>query len=113
MRDEDVSENVPANYGVPVGETVRTEWLALQVYARYNKDITEDFNIKTRYQMFANYEELSFENTDHRLDLTLTANITSLINVSFTSINLYDIDQHEDIQFSTGIALGIMYKINS
>ena len=113
MRDDAVTANVPENYGVPVGNTVRTEWLAFQLYATWDKEIAEDFTIKSRYQMFANYETLAWDSIDHRLDVTLTAQITNMINVTFTSINLYDIDQDPGIQYSTGLALGILYKIRN
>ncbi|GAB3666381.1 DUF3078 domain-containing protein [Echinicola sediminis] len=113
VTNTDIAANVPDNYGVPVGDKVRTEWLALQVFAEWDKDIAENFNIKSRYQMYANYETLSFENIDHRLDVTLTAKITELINVTFTSINLYDIDQDAGIQYSQGLALGILYKVSN
>ncbi|MEX0780149.1 MAG: DUF3078 domain-containing protein [Balneolales bacterium] len=113
MRNHTIQENVPKNYGVPVGETTRTEWLAFQLFAVWERDFTEDLNIRSRYQMFANYETLNFENIDHRLDVTLTANITRLINVTLSSINIYDIDQDTKIQFSTGLALGILYKVGN
>lgn len=113
VNNKDLYLTVPANYGVPIGETVRTEWLALQIYATYDKDVTETFNIKSRYQLFANYETLDWKTVDHRLDITLTAKITNLINVTLTSINLYDIDQDPGIQYSQSLALGILYKVNN
>jgi len=109
----DIIQTVPSNYGVPAGETTRIEWLAMQIFANYNKDITENFNIKTRYMMFANYETLSLKNIDHRLDITLTAKITQVINVTLTTITLYDIDQDPGVQFSQALALGILYKVNN
>lgn len=113
MQDQTIHENVPGNYGVPAGDTYRTELAALQIFATWDRDWTEDFNIRTRYQMFANYETLDWENIEHRLDLTLTAKITDLINVTFTSINVYDNDQDPDMQYSTGLALGILYKVGN
>ncbi len=104
---------VPENYGVPIGETVRQEWLAFQIYATYDKNITENLNFKSRYQLFANYETLAWKTIDHRLDITLTAKISSLINVTFTSINLYDFDQDPGVQYSQGLALGILYKVGN
>lgn len=113
VNDENLYLNVPENYGVPVGNRLRTEWLALQVFANWDKDLTETLNLKTRYQLFANYETLAWKTIDHRLDLTLTAKLSNLINVTFTSINLYDIDQDPGIQYSQGLALGILYKVGS
>ncbi len=63
-----------------------------------------------RYQMHANYETLAFDTIDHRLDFGLTAKVSNLINVSLTSISVYDIDQDKKIQFSQGLALGIVFK---
>src|SRR5690606_27926732 len=81
VTDKDLYLTVPENYGVPIGKSVRTEWLALQVYATWDKNITETFNIRSRYQLFANYETLDWKTIDHRLDITLTAKITNFINV--------------------------------
>jgi len=113
VNDPDISQTVPTNYGVPIGETTRIEWLALQLFANYDKNISEKFNIKSRYMLFANYETLTWKTIDHRLDITLTAKITDFINVTMTSINLYDIDQDPGIQLSQGLALGILYKVNN
>jgi hypothetical protein len=113
VNDKNLYLTVPENYGVPIGKTVRTEWLALQLYATYDKNITEMFNVKSRYQLFANYETLDWKTIDHRLDITLTAKITNLINVTLTSINLYDIDQDPGVQYSQALALGILYKVGN
>lgn len=113
VTDQNIYLTVPENYGVPIGQTVRSEWLALQVFATYDKNITETLNLKSRYQLFANYETLEWKTIDHRLDITLTAKITNLVNVTFTSINLYDFDQDSGIQYSQGLALGILYKVGN
>ncbi|WP_081634853.1 DUF3078 domain-containing protein [Lunatimonas lonarensis] len=113
VNNPDIILAVPSNYGVPAGETTRIEWLAMQIFANYNKDISENFNLKTRYMMFANYETLSMKTIDHRLDVTLTAKITQFINVTLTAISLYDFDQDPGIQVSQALALGILYKVNN
>tara|TARA_R110002124_G_scaffold244306_2_gene409411 strand:+ start:834 stop:1742 length:909 start_codon:yes stop_codon:yes gene_type:complete len=113
VSDNQIINNVPSNYGVLPGETVRIEWLAMQVFASLDKDISENLNLKSRYTMFANYETLSMKNIDHRLDLTLTAKISNIINVTLTGISLYDIDQDPGIQYSQGLALGILYKVGN
>ena len=63
--------------------------------------------------MFANYETLAFDAIDHRLDLTITAKITDIINVTLTGISLYDLDQDPGVQVSQALALGILYKVGS
>jgi hypothetical protein len=113
VTDPTIIQNVPSNYGVPEGQTVRTEWLALQLFATYNKDITDNLSIRSRYQMFANYETLAFRTIDHRLDVTLIAKITRFVDVTFTSINVYDLDMDPGIQYSQALALGILYKVNN
>lgn len=113
VTDSEIINNVPSNYGVLPGETVRLEWLAMNVFASLDKDLSENFNLKTRYAFFANYETLSFDTIDHRLDLTLTAKITDIINVTFTGIALYDLDQDPGVQVSQALALGILYKVGS
>ncbi|AEL28657.1 DUF3078 domain-containing protein [Cyclobacterium marinum] len=113
VTDNQIIANVPANYGVPAGETVRVEWLAMQVFASLDKNLSENLNLKSRYTMFANYETLSMKNIDHRLDVTLTAKISNIINVTLTGISLYDIDQDPGVQYSQGLALGILYKVGN
>lgn len=108
-----IADNVPTNYGVPIGQKVRTEWLAFQLFMTYNKQISENFTINTRYQMFANYETLALKTIDHRLDVTMIAKITRFIDVTFTSINVYDIDMDPGVQFSQALALGIVYKVSN
>ncbi len=110
VTDTDLYLDVPDNYGVPIGERVRTEWLAFSLMADWNKKLAENLTLLVRYQMYANYETLAFETIDHRLDVALTAKISNLVNVSLTSLSLYDIDQDSKIQFSQGLALGIAFK---
>lgn len=113
VTDPNIIQNVPSNYGVPEGQTVRTEWLAFQLFATYDKDISENLSIRSRYQMFANYETLAFKTIDHRLDITLIAKITRFVDVTFTSINVYDLDMDPGIQYSQALALGILYKVSN
>ncbi|MEP0713119.1 DUF3078 domain-containing protein [Algoriphagus sp.] len=110
VTDKDLYLNVPKNYGVEIGETVRTEWLAFSLMADYNKKLSENLSLMLRYQMFANYETLAFDAIDHRLDFGLTAKVSNLVNVSLTSLMIYDLDQDSKIQFSQGLALGIAFK---
>ncbi|UJP67123.1 DUF3078 domain-containing protein [Mongoliitalea daihaiensis] len=113
VSNPDIITNVPENYGVPAGQTVRTEWLAFQLFATYNKKISENLTINSRYQLFANYETLAFNTIDHRLDFTVIAKITKYVDVTFTSINVYDIDMDPGIQFSQALAMGILYKVSN
>ncbi|WP_057938150.1 DUF3078 domain-containing protein [Algoriphagus resistens] len=110
VSDTDLYLNVPENYGVDIGETVRTEWLAFSLMADYNKQLSENLSLMVRYQMYANYETLAFDAIDHRLDFGLTAKVSNLVNVSLTSLMIYDLDQDSKIQFSQGLALGIAFK---
>jgi hypothetical protein len=110
VSDKDLHKNVTDNYGVPIGKTIRYEWLALNVVADWNKKITENLILTSRYQMFANLETLAFKTIDHRLDLSLTAKVSKIVNVSLTSISVYDLDQDKNIQFSQGLALGIAFR---
>jgi hypothetical protein len=110
VTDTELYLNVPDNYGVEIGETVRQEWLAFSVLMDWNKKLSENLTLQMRYQMYANYETLAFDTIDHRLDIALTAKVSNLINVSLTSLSIYDIDQDKKIQFSQGLALGIAFK---
>jgi hypothetical protein len=110
VTDTELYLNVPQNYGVPIGDKVRTELLAMNIMADWNKQLSENVSLLVRYQLYANYETLAFDTIDHRLDVALTAKVSNLINVSLTSLSIYDIDQDDKIQFSQGLALGISFK---
>lgn len=100
-------------YGVNVGENVRYEWLAFQMQADFNKDIAKNLNLKWRYVMFANYETLSLETIDHRLDLSLNAKVNSFINVTLGTIMIYDFDQDNELQIAQAFALGVSYSFQN
>lgn len=110
VTDTNLFNAVPSNYGVEIGEKVRQEWFAFSLMADWNKKLAENLSLLVRYQMYANYETLAFKTIDHRLDVGLTAKVTNLINVSLTSLSIYDIDQDAKVQFSQGLALGIAFK---
>ncbi|MBN7800800.1 DUF3078 domain-containing protein [Algoriphagus aestuariicola] len=110
VTDTDLYLNVEENYGVDIGETVRQEWLAFNIQADWNKKISENLALTMRYMMYANLETLAFDTIDHRLDFGLTAKITNAVNVSLTSLTIYDIDQDEKIQFSQGLSIGLAFK---
>ncbi len=113
VTDSETINNLPQNYGVTAGQTIRTEWLAFQLFATWNKEITENLSFKSRYQLLANYETLAFRSIDHRFDLILKAKIRRFLDVTFTSINVYDLDMDTGIQLSQALALGIIYKVDN
>lgn len=100
-------------YGVPVGKSLRTEWLAAQVQADLEKDIAPNLNLRVNYLGFANYETLRLNTIDHRLATTLTAKVNKFISVNLTGIMLYDRDQDLGVQFSQALALGILYNVQN
>lgn len=105
--DTALYHNNQKNFGVEPGKNFRNE-LAFQAVANFEKDIATNIHLKSRYLLFANYEQL--ENIDHRLDATITARVNRLINVSLTGVALYDEDTDNFIQASQTLALGIIYK---
>jgi hypothetical protein len=106
--DKDLYLTNPKNFGVVPGKTFRNE-LAFQLVGSYDKDIAKNLNLKSRYSVFANYETLS--RIDNRLDLTLTASVNRLINVSLAGIILYDDDMASKVQASLAMAFGVVYKL--
>ena len=106
--DDRVVPTFTPRFGVEPGRRFRND-LAFQLTANLDRNIGKNLNLKGRYNMFANYEELS--DPSHRLDATLTASVTRLINVTLSGILLYDSRQHEDIQTSQTLALGLLYKL--
>jgi hypothetical protein len=110
VTDTTLYRQIEGNYGVEIGKKLRQEWLAWNIQADWNKKISENLSLTMRYSLYANLETLAFKTLDHRLDFGLIAKITKAVNVSLTSLTIYDIDQDEKIQFSQGLALGLSFK---
>lgn len=100
-------------YGVLVNETIRTEWLAFQMLAEFDKDIAKNLNLKWRYLLFANYETLAAKTIDHRLDLNLAAKVNQFVSVSLGGILVYDVDQDAGLQTSQAFSLGVLYSFQN
>ena len=100
-------------YGVNPGHSTRFELLAAQVLAELDKNISPNVNLKARYLLFANYRNLTPQETDHRLDLGLTAKVGKYVNVSLTGIALYDYDQDHGVQYSQGLTIGVAYAVQN
>lgn len=108
LDDRLVPRNGETRFGVESDRRFRND-LAFQVTANLDRNIARNLNLKSRYNLFANYEELG--DPSHRLDATLTASVTRLINVTLSGILLYDSRLHENVQTSQTLALGLLYKI--
>jgi hypothetical protein len=108
MVDTTLYRNNPKNFGVPIGKKFRNE-LAFQAVANFDKDVMENLNLKSRYMLFAAYEKIN--NIDQRLDITLTAKVNKLINVTVNGTALYDDDFSGEIQSSQSLALGLVFKM--
>jgi len=104
--DESLYLAVPENYGVAVGKNIKND-LGFQVMADLDKNLAENLNIKLRYISFGEYAD--FSNTNHRVDLVLTAKITKYINTNFTAVMLYDRNQDKAVQWSETLALGLLF----
>jgi hypothetical protein len=102
-RARDSAVVITDNYGVPIGDTFKNE-AAFQITANLDKDIMPNVNLKARYNLFMPYNEINY--TSHRLDVTLTAKVNRLINVSITGVGLYDRNITAKIQGSQTLALG-------
>jgi hypothetical protein len=113
VRDKELYLNVPENYGVAIGETTRWEWLAFQMLADFDKDLSENLNLKFKYQLYANLETLELNKIDHRLDVVLSAKAAKYFDVKLTGTMLYDYDQIDEIQLSQGFGLGFAYTFKN
>jgi len=106
--DRNIIRYQPDNYGVDSLHTVKND-LAFQVVALFDKDITKNIHLNTRYALFIPYGQ-SFEYVTHRLDLVLSARVNRLINVTINGTVLYDRHTARDVQGTEGLALGVIYK---
>ena len=81
--------------------------------AEFDKNLNPTVNLKARYLLFANYRNLNFKETDHRLDVALTAKVGKYVNVALNGIALYDFDQDPGVQYSQGLTLGVAYAFQN
>lgn len=102
------TEATGPRFGVPVGSNFKND-LAFQLTANWDKNINENLNVKGRYNLFANYKDIT--DPSHRLDLTLTTRVTKLINVTFNGVVIYDSTIDRNIQASQTLALGLLFKL--
>jgi len=98
------------NYGVPVGKTFHND-LAFQLVQTVDKylDQRKTLRIVERYALFIPYEK-NIKFITHRVDATLYAQVTRLVNVSFNTTFIYDRTAQRDPQASEGLALGLVYR---
>jgi len=108
-----VTPENPTPYGVTPPDNARFELLAAQLLAEFNKDIMKNTNLKFRYVLFANYEELTGDRIDHRFEAALTAKVNQFINVSLSGTLLYDYDQDKGVQATEALSLGFLYSIQN
>ncbi len=111
--NDDNGVDIPAPYGVPVGDNTRFEWLAFQLTSEFTKDIATNINLKARYMMYANYETLELKTIDHRLEVMINAKVNKFINVGLGGILLYDYDQDSGAQFSQMFNFGFNYTFQN
>ncbi|GGM89545.1 hypothetical protein GCM10010967_22950 [Dyadobacter beijingensis] len=109
--DRDLYVNTPdqKNYGVPIGERVRTEAALIQLVANFDKDIAKDVNLKFRYLMFSTFRDPL--EIDNRLDAQLTAKINKYVNVNLGAIVVYDKDQSSRIQIAQALSVGFLFAL--
>jgi hypothetical protein len=98
-------------YGVEAGRSSRSEWLALQLQAVWNKKLSETVSLNARYQLYANYETLNA--IDHRLDFLLTAKLNQYLSTTFGLIALYDKDFFDGMQIQQTLGIGLIYNAST
>jgi hypothetical protein len=95
-------------FGVDSGQTVNVN-LGYQIVASFDKDLAKNLNLKMRYLSFGDYAD--FSNTNHRVDMILSARITKYINTNFTAVMLYDRNQDAAVQWSQVLAVGVLFQL--
>lgn len=95
-------------WGLKPGQSFKND-LAFQVTANLDRNLSQNLNLKARYNLFADYKDIT--DPDHRLDATLSAKVTSLVNVSLSGILVYNYDEASKIQYSQALTLGVIYAL--
>ncbi len=104
-----ITTDNPTPYGLSPDRSAKMQWLAFQMLAEFDKDIAKNVNLKWRYILFADYQDLAIDKLYHRLDLNLTAKLGRFVNVNLGAILLYDHNQDTNVQFSEALSIGMMY----
>jgi hypothetical protein len=94
-------------YGVPVGKSFKNDVAIMQIVAAFDKDVAKNVNLKLRYQLFIDANNIA--STDNRLDAKLAAKINKYFSATFDLILLYDDDQSFQIQQARNLGLGFLY----
>ena len=81
--------------------------------AEFDKDIAKNINLKWRYILFADYQNLSLDQLYHRLDLNMTAKLGRFVNFNLGAILLYDRNQDTNVQFSQAFSFGMIYTFQN
>jgi hypothetical protein len=108
-----INTDNPTPYGLSPDRSAKMQWLAFQMLAEFDKDIAKHVNLKWRYILFADYQDLAVDRLYHRLDLNLTAKLGRFVNVNLGAILLYDHNQDTNVQFSEAMSLGMMYTFRN
>src|SRR5690606_27410850 len=105
---KDPSKGTGAIFGVDEGKTFKNE-LAFQLTANLDRNLSKNLNLKSRYNLFADY--LDINDPAHRLDATLTAKITSIVNVSLGGTLLYDSALDPKVQWNQMLSMGLLLNL--
>ncbi|GGE11898.1 MULTISPECIES: DUF3078 domain-containing protein [Sphingobacterium] len=104
----DVTKGTGPMFGVEEGKIFNNE-LAFQLTANLDRNLTKNLHLKARYNLFADYEDIT--DPTHRLDATLTAKVTSLINVALGGVVLYDTALDNKVQWNQMLSMGVLLNL--
>jgi hypothetical protein len=95
-------------FGIEPGKRFRND-LAFQITTTWDKNLGKNFNVSGRYNLFANYKEIS--DPEHALEVYFITKITNLINVRIEGRALYNSRVDSKIQANQNIGLGLSYRL--
>ncbi|GAB3564507.1 hypothetical protein GCM10027578_10080 [Spirosoma luteolum] len=98
-------------YGVVAGQSVRTEWAALQLQIALARKLGENVSVSAKYQLYANYATL--DAIDHRFDFLLTARISRFISTNVGLTALFDKDFSNAWQVQQVLGIGLGYSVST
>ena len=106
-----VSDKTQKAFGVEAGKSTRAEWLAFQLQAALNRNLTQNISLNARYQLFSEYAHL--DNINHRFDLLLSAKVSRYLSTNFGIIALFNKDFSADLQIQQTLAIGLVYNFST
>jgi hypothetical protein len=108
MLDTSIYRNEPKNYGVPIGYKLLNEF-ALQLSCFYKFSPLKNIDVQARYiGLYPIDKGIAY--MSQRMELSVVAKFSKLLNFTFNTIQVYDLNQDSEWQGNQILGLGLLFS---